>query len=95
MIKANLHEIKAQLSKYVELIEGGEVVVICKRNVPVAEIRPLAQKKKKQPALGWAEEKLQINANVKDFSKEDLLQWEGDENDPLQKYAPKTPRKKK
>jgi prevent-host-death family protein len=89
MIQVNLHQIKAQLSKYVEMVEQGEVVVICKRNVPVAEIRPVATKKKKQPELGWAQKSLKSLSNVEDYSKAELLDWEGDENDPLQKYAPK------
>jgi antitoxin (DNA-binding transcriptional repressor) of toxin-antitoxin stability system len=94
MIKANLYEIKTQFSKYVELIEGGETVVICKRNVPVAEIRPIVVKQKKQPELGWAQGKFEVPSKIRDLSKEDLLQWEGDEKDPLQKYARK-PRTKK
>src|SRR5262245_14255257 len=39
MIKLNIHEIKAQFSKYVGMVEAGDTVLICKRNVPVAEIR--------------------------------------------------------
>ena len=56
MIKLNIHEIKTQLSKYIELVEAGETVLVCKRNIPVAEIRSIGKtKQKRKPVLGWAE----------------------------------------
>lgn len=39
MIKLNIHEAKTHLSAYLERIANGETVILCKRNVPVAEIR--------------------------------------------------------
>ena len=38
MKKVNIHEAKARLSEFVEAVEQGERVVICRRNRPVAEI---------------------------------------------------------
>ena len=89
MIKINLNEVKTQLSKYIEMVEAGEVVVVCKRNVPVAEIRSISNKEKKTPELGWAESVYEVPANFKELTEKDLLEWEGDDNDPLRKYAPK------
>jgi len=89
MVKANLNEVKAQLSKYLELVETGEVVVICKRNLPVAEIRSVARMKKKPAELGWAEGKFELPDDFKELSAEEIAAWEGDENDPLRKYGPK------
>lgn len=43
MIKINIAEAKAHFSRYIESVERGETVTICRRNVPVAEIRPLPQ----------------------------------------------------
>ena len=39
MKKVNTHEAKTHLSEYLEEVERGETVVICRRNVPVAELR--------------------------------------------------------
>ena len=39
MIRVNIHEAKAKLSEYLARVESGETVVICRRNVPVAELR--------------------------------------------------------
>ena len=41
MKKVNIFEAKARLSEYLDLVEGGERVVICRRNRPIAELRAL------------------------------------------------------
>jgi len=43
MIRLNIHEAKTQLSKYLRRVAKGETIILCKRNTPVAEIRPLPQ----------------------------------------------------
>jgi prevent-host-death family protein len=42
MIQANIHEIKAKLSDYLAAALRGERVVIARRNIPVAELVPIA-----------------------------------------------------
>ena len=91
MKKLNLHEVKAQFSKYIELVEAGETVIICKRNVPVAEIRPIARKQKKTPELGWAEGTFAVPDDFKGISQEELAQWEGDADDPLADFRSRKP----
>ena len=41
MIRINTAEVEAPLSHYLERVEGGEIVVVCRGNVPIAEIGPL------------------------------------------------------
>ena len=43
MVKLNVHEAKTHLSEHLERLERGEedVVVICRRNEPIAELRAL------------------------------------------------------
>ena len=41
MIRVNIADAKTHLSRYLERVEEGETVVLCRRNVPIAEIRPL------------------------------------------------------
>ena len=43
MIKVNLTDAKARLSQYLDSVERGETVILCRHNVPIAEIRPLPQ----------------------------------------------------
>ena len=94
MIKLNLNEIKTQFSKYIDLVEGGQTVVVCKRNIPVAEIRPIEKSKKKTPQLGWAEGAFDVPADFNELPAEELIKWEGDDKDPLRKYSPKREREK-
>lgn len=41
MTKINIHEAKTHLSRYAARVKAGETIVLCDRNVPFAEIRPL------------------------------------------------------
>jgi prevent-host-death family protein len=41
VIKINIHEAKAHLSHYIDRVEQGEVVIVCRRNQPVAELRAI------------------------------------------------------
>jgi antitoxin (DNA-binding transcriptional repressor) of toxin-antitoxin stability system len=40
-IPININEAKAKLSKHTKMVEAGETVILCERNKPFAEIRPL------------------------------------------------------
>jgi len=42
MLKVNVQEAKVHLSRYLDAALRGEHVVLCRRNVAVAELRPLA-----------------------------------------------------
>jgi antitoxin (DNA-binding transcriptional repressor) of toxin-antitoxin stability system len=52
MIKLNIHEAKTHLSAYLAKLEEGETILLCKRNVPIAEIRPLPRKPKEPRPIG-------------------------------------------
>lgn len=52
MVTVNIHEAKARLSEYIAAVERGETVVIARRNVPVAEIRPLPGPRRQPRPLG-------------------------------------------
>ncbi len=52
MKKVNVHEAKATLSALLDEVEGGKAVVICRRNVPVAELRALPSTRRKRRPIG-------------------------------------------
>jgi len=52
MIKANIADAKARLSTYLDSVEQGEIVVLCRRNVPIAEIRALPKPPAKERPVG-------------------------------------------
>ena len=41
MIKVNIQEAKTHLSRYIDQVEHGDVVVVCRHNQPVAELRAI------------------------------------------------------
>ncbi len=47
MKKANVSDLKNNLIKYLSLVEKGEEIEVCKRNIPIAQIVPLETKEKK------------------------------------------------
>ena len=41
MIKVNIQEAKTHLSRYLDHVENGDVVVVCRHNQPIAELRAI------------------------------------------------------
>ena len=54
MIKINIHEAKTHLSRYLVRLAKGESIILCNRNVPIAEIRPLRATRKRRRPIGLA-----------------------------------------
>ncbi len=52
MSKVNVFEIKARLSEYLERAAGGERIVICRHNTPVAELRPVEAARTEERPIG-------------------------------------------
>src|SRR6185503_9104775 len=63
MLVINIHEAKAKLSEYIDAVVGGERVVICKRNHPVAELRAVEQKRTQPRPVGGAKGQVSIPAS--------------------------------
>ena len=60
MLKVNVAEAKARLSEYIASVARGETVVICNRNVPVAELRAIPQVAQKPRPVGLAKGKFRV-----------------------------------
>jgi antitoxin (DNA-binding transcriptional repressor) of toxin-antitoxin stability system len=54
MIKLNVHEAKTHLSYYLQKLKRGETILLCRRNVPIAEIRALPPRRKTKRQIGLA-----------------------------------------
>ena len=59
MIKLNVHEAKTHLSRYLARLEEGEVIVLCRRNVPIAEIRGISKRRGERP-VGLAKGEFEV-----------------------------------
>jgi len=60
MIRLNVHEAKTHLSSYLQRLLKGETILLCRRNVPVAELRPIKKDKKSKRPVGLAKGQLKI-----------------------------------
>ena len=60
MIKINIHEAKTHLSRYLKRLAKGEAIILCKRNVPIAEIRPIPRDRKSRRPVGLAKGTFQV-----------------------------------
>ena len=52
MIRVNIADAKTHLSRYLGRVERGETILLCRRNVPVAELRPLPKPPVKPRPVG-------------------------------------------
>jgi antitoxin (DNA-binding transcriptional repressor) of toxin-antitoxin stability system len=74
MIKLNIHEAKTHLSRYLEKLKKGETILLCKRNEPIAEIRPLPNQHTRKRPIGLGKGQLTIPKEFFDPLPEDVLQ---------------------
>ena len=80
MIKLNIHEAKTHLSRYLAKLEKDEVIILCKRNVPIAEIRPLPRPSSRRRSVGFMKGAFSVPASFFDPLPEDTLgAFEGSE----------------
>jgi len=73
MIRINIHEAKARLSEYLARLRHDEVIVICKRNVAIAEIRAVPAARTSPRPVGLAKAELKVPASFFDPLPEDTL----------------------
>ena len=73
MIKINIHQAKTHLSKYLNRLSKGETILLCKRNVPVAEIRAIADTPKQERPIGLAKGIFQVPESFFEALPDDIL----------------------
>ena len=52
MTKVNVAEAKAGLSGYLNRVANGETIIVCRRNVPIAELRPISTRRTALRSVG-------------------------------------------
>jgi len=73
MIKVNIHEAKTHMSRYIERVVKGETIILCKRNIPVAEIRGIKSERKSKRPVGLAKGKFHVPKEFFQPLPEDIL----------------------
>jgi antitoxin (DNA-binding transcriptional repressor) of toxin-antitoxin stability system len=78
MIRINVHEAKTHLSRYLAKLAPGESLLVCKRNVPIAEIRRLPVPRAAKRPIGLAKGTFQVPpAFFEALPDEELEAWDG------------------
>jgi prevent-host-death family protein len=74
MKMVNIAEAKARLSDLLDQVAGGEQVLICKRNQPIAELRPLKATRTAPRPFGLAAGAVTIPATFFDELPDEVLE---------------------
>ena len=73
MIRLNVHEAKTHLSRYLKRVVEGEHILLCLRNVPIAEIRPVPPRETEPRPIGLARGQFTVSPSFFEPLPEDVL----------------------
>lgn len=73
MIRININEAKIHLSRYIDQAIDGETVMICRRNVAVAELRAVPRPLDEPRPVGLARGRITVPDTFFEPLPEDLL----------------------
>ena len=93
MSKANVFEVKAKLSEYLDRAASGERILICRHNKPVAELRAVSEGRTEPRPIGPLPGRPTFEVPPSFFEpmpEEDMDLWEG-KTDPAPPPGPPTP----
>lgn len=77
MKRINIHEAKTHLSRHLAKLEPGEVIVICRNNEPIAELRALPKPSQRLRPWGIDRGVFRVPADFNAALPEDeLAAWE-------------------
>ncbi len=74
MIRLNIHEAKTHLSRYLAKLKKGETIILCRRNEPIAEIRPLPSPPSRKRPVGLAKGQLTVQKEFFEPLPDELIQ---------------------
>ncbi len=72
MIRLNTSEVKTHLARCLKALERGETILLCKRNKPIAEIRPLPPSRKEPRPIGLCKGQFEIPASFFEALPDDV-----------------------
>jgi antitoxin (DNA-binding transcriptional repressor) of toxin-antitoxin stability system len=81
MLKVNLADAKARLSHYLDIAQDGGTVLICKHNVPVAELRALPKPRRQRRPVGLAKGTFRVPPRFFEPLPDDLVAAFGGDSD--------------
>lgn len=78
--RLNMHEAKTHLSRYLSELQEGDVIILCRRNQPIAEVRPLPRTDSSERPVGLGKGTLELDDAFFEPLPEEMLDlFEGKE----------------
>jgi antitoxin (DNA-binding transcriptional repressor) of toxin-antitoxin stability system len=78
MIRLNIRQVKTHLSRYLARLKEGDTIILCKRNVPIAEIRAVKKPAKGKRPIGLFKGQIRISKRFFDPLPDNVLdEFEG------------------
>lgn len=76
MVRVNIHDAKTHLSEHLERLERGDedVVVICRRNEPIAELRALPKRQATARPILVADPRFRLSAAFFEPLSDDVIE---------------------
>ena len=72
-VRLNMREAKANLSKHIAMFKEGDRIILCRRNRPVAEIRPLPKHESEPRPVGLGKGLAQVTEAFFDPLPEEVI----------------------
>ena len=73
MVQIDMHQVQADLPRFLDQVQRGESILVSKDNVPIAEIRPVAPPRRTPRPIGLAKGEFQIPESFFDPLPDDFL----------------------
>jgi antitoxin (DNA-binding transcriptional repressor) of toxin-antitoxin stability system len=70
----NMHEAKTHLSRHVARLKPGDRIILCRRNLPVAEILPISEPSGEPRPMGLGEGLAEVPDSFYDPLPDDILE---------------------
>jgi len=77
MVKLNIHQAKTHLSSYLDLLKKGESILLCKRNIPIAEIRGISEERVTERKIGLSKGEVEIGPDFFEPLPDEFLKYFG------------------
>ncbi len=71
--RLNMHEAKTHLSEHISQLKEGDRIILCRRNRPVAEIRPLSEPADEPRPIGLGKGLVEIPDSFFDPLPDEIL----------------------
>lgn len=71
--RLNIHEAKTHLSRYLSELKAGDRLILCRRNIPIAEVKPLLMPEVGPRPIGLGKGSVKMSASFHEPLPDDIL----------------------